>query len=306
MPVRIQENLPAYSQLTNENIFVISEQRALTQDIRPLKIAIMNIMPTKEVTETQLLRLLGNTPLQIDVTFLHPASHSAKNTSRQHLSSFYRTFDEIENEKFDGLIITGAPVEQLEFTDVTYWDELVLIMEWAKHNVFSTMYICWGAQAGLYYHYGIPKYQTDEKTSGIFLHETSKDKERLIRGFDEFFFAPHSRNTTVFSEDILKHSDLKILAQSEEAGVYLVMGKKGREVFVTGHAEYDAETLKLEYERDLAKGINPNIPKNYFPNDDPAREPIVNWRAHANLLFCNWLNYCVYQETPYDIEQISD
>jgi len=304
MPVRIKEDLPAYSVLTNENIFVISEHRALMQDIRPLRIAILNIMPTKAVTETQLLRLLGNTPLQVDVTFLHPASHSSKNTTQEHLDSFYRTFDEVEQEKFDGLIITGAPVEQLDFAEVNYWDELVHIMEWTKHHVFSTLYICWGAQAGLYHHYGIPKHTMEEKLSGVFLHKTVKDKERILRGFDDFFYAPHSRYTTVEREDILKHPDLKILAESDEAGVYLILGKNGRQVFVTGHAEYDAETLQLEYERDVAKGINPGIPQNYFTNDDPSQPPMVSWRAHANLLFCNWLNYCVYQETPYDIEQI--
>lgn len=306
MPVRIKEDLPAYSVLTKENIFIISEERALSQDIRPLKIAILNIMPTKVVTETQLLRVLGNTPLQVDVTLLHPASHASKNTAQEHLDSFYRTFDEVKHEKFDGLIITGAPVEQMDFEEVTYWDELTEIMEWAKHHVFSTLYICWGAQAGLYYHYGVPKYIMAEKTSGVFLHHTAKVKEKLLRGFDDQFYAPHSRYTTVLREDILRHPELQILAESDEAGVYLVLGKSGREVFVTGHSEYDAETLRMEYERDVKKGISPNIPDNYFPHDDPTKEPVVRWRAHANLLFCNWLNYCVYQETPYDIEKIDE
>lgn len=304
MPVRINKELPAYSQLTQENIFVMSEQRAVAQDIRPLKLAILNIMPTKIVTETQLLRLLGNTPLQIDVTFLRTSSHNPKNTPLEHLESFYRTFEQIRDQKFDGLIITGAPVEKLEFNEVRYWDELTAIMNWSKKNVYSTMHICWGAQAGLFYNYGIEKHVLDKKLSGIFLHKTTDSKDKLIRGFNDYFYAPHSRYTGIDRQDVDKHKELTVLAQSDKAGVYLIVGREGREVYVTGHPEYDNDTLALEYRRDTDKGISPDLPENYFPDNDPNKEPVNLWRGHANLLFSNWLNYCVYQETPYILDDI--
>ena len=301
MPVRISRELPAYAQLTNENIFVMSEQRAVSQDIRPLKLAILNIMPTKIVTETQLLRLLGNTPLQVDVTFLRTSTHASKNTPLEHLESFYRTFEQIRGQKFDGLIITGAPVERLEFNQVNYWDELKDIMSWSKNNVYSTMHICWGAQAGLYYNYGIEKHVLDKKLSGVFLHQTLGGSQKLIRGYDDYFYAPHSRYTGVKREDVDKHPELTVLAQSEQAGVYLIIGRNGREVYIMGHPEYDNDTLALEYRRDLEKGISPEIPENYFPDGNVNERPLNLWRGHANLLFSNWLNYCVYQETPYEL-----
>ena len=304
MPVRISRELPAYAQLTNENIFVMSEQRAVSQDIRPLKLAILNIMPTKIVTETQLLRLLGNTPLQVDVTFLRTSTHASKNTPLEHLESFYRTFEQIRGQKFDGLIITGAPVERLEFNQVNYWDELKDIMSWSKNNVYSTMHICWGAQAGLYYNYGIEKHVLDKKLSGVFLHQTLGGSQKLIRGYDDYFYAPHSRYTGVKREDVDKHPELTVLAQSEQAGVYLIIGRNGREVYIMGHAEYDNDTLALEYRRDLEKGISPEIPENYFPDGNVNERPLNLWRGHANLLFSNWLNYCVYQETPYELNDI--
>jgi homoserine O-succinyltransferase len=304
MPIRIPDNLPAGEVLSNENIFVMYEDRAYHQDIRPLKIAIMNIMPTKETTETQLLRLLGNTPLQVDVTFLYPASHVSKNTSAEHLLTFYKTFEEVKDEMFDGLVITGAPVEQLPFEQVNYWGELEEIMDWSEKNVYSTLYICWGAQAGLYYHYGIPKYDLNSKMFGVFPHTKNKQHVKLLRGFDDIFYVPHSRYTEVRREDIEKVDELEILSESEESGVYLVASKDGRHVFATGHSEYDPLTLKAEYDRDVAKGLNINVPKNYFPNDDPSGEPIVRWRGHGNLLFLNWLNYYVYQETPFDLLKI--
>ena len=304
MPVRISRELPAYAQLTNENIFVMSEQRAVSQDIRPLKLAILNIMPTKIVTETQLLRLLGNTPLQVDVTFLRTSTHASKNTPLEHLESFYRTFEQIRGQKFDGLIITGAPVERLEFNQVNYWDELKDIMSWSKNNVYSTMHICWGAQAGLYYNYGIEKHVLDKKLSGVFLHQTLGGSQKLIRGYDDYFYAPHSRYTGVKREDVDKHPELTVLAQSEQAGVYLIIGRNGREVYIMGHPEYDNDTLALEYRRDLEKGISPEIPENYFPDGNVNERPLNLWRGHANLLFSNWLNYCVYQETPYDLNDI--
>ncbi|MBR3751360.1 MAG: homoserine O-succinyltransferase [Clostridia bacterium] len=306
MPVRIDENLPAFAQLTKENIFVMSSQRAAMQDIRPLKIAIFNIMPTKEVTETQLLRLIGNTPLQVDITLLHPASYTSKNTPPEHLNSFYRTFADIKDTKFDGLIITGAPVEKKDFEDVLYWDELKQLIKWSRTNVYSTMYICWGAQAGLFYNYGINKERMEKKLSGVYEHKKANITHKLIRGFDDTFYAPHSRYTTVRKEDILACPELTLLAESKDAGVFLIEGKNGREVYVTGHPEYDVDTLALEYRRDLAKGIDPDIPANYFPDDDPDQKPNVRWKGHANLLFCNWLNYCVYQETPYTIEDIKE
>ena len=304
MPVRISRELPAYAQLTNENIFVMSEQRAVSQDIRPLKLAILNIMPTKIVTETQLLRLLGNTPLQVDVTFLRTSTHASKNTPLEHLESFYRTFEQIRGQKFDGLIITGAPVERLEFNQVNYWDELKDIMSWSKNNVYSTMHICWGAQAGLYYNYGIEKHVLDKKLSGVFLHQTLGGSQKLIRGYDDYFYAPHSRYTGVKREDVDKHPELTVLAQSEQAGVYLIIWRNGREVYIMGHPEYDNDTLALEYRRDLEKGISPEIPENYFPDGNVNERPLNLWRGHANLLFSNWLNYCVYQETPYELNDI--
>ena len=304
MPIKIPNDLPAVEILNKENIFVMHEDRALHQDIRPLNIVILNLMPTKIVTETQILRLLGNSPLQVDIVLLHPKTHISKNTSREHLIKFYNTFDEICDRKFDGMIITGAPVEQLPFEEVDYWDELVQIMDWSVTNVFSTFHICWGAQAALYHHYGIPKYQLPEKMFGIFPHRVTKKNQKLLRGFADIFYAPHSRHTEVRREDIQKVPELEILAESDEAGIYIVASKNGRQVFVTGHSEYDPLTLKAEYERDIAKGLKINLPKNYFPNDDPNFDPIVTWRGHANLLFNNWLNYYVYQETPYNLDDI--
>ena len=306
MPIRIPDNLPAGETLNGENIFVMYEDRAYHQDIRPLKIAIFNIMPTKITTETQLLRLLGNTPLQVEITLLHPASHTSKNTSVEHLATFYKTFDEVRNERFDGLVITGAPVEQLTFEDVNYWRELTEILEWSKTNVYSTLHICWGAQAGLYYHYGIPKYDLNEKMFGVFPHTKNKQHVKLLRGFDDIFYVPHSRNTEVKREDILKIDDLEILSESEESGVYLVASKDGRYIFATGHSEYDPLTLKAEYDRDIAKGLDIKVPQNYFPADDPTQPPVVRWRGHGNLLFLNWLNYYVYQETPFDLTDIGN
>ncbi|HEY5584231.1 MAG TPA: homoserine O-succinyltransferase [Ruminiclostridium sp.] len=304
MPIRIPNNLPAGEILNSENIFVMSEDRAYHQDIRPLRIVILNIMPTKITTETQLLRLLGNTPLQIETIFLYPASHMPKNTSEEHLAAFYKTFDEIRGELFDGLIITGAPVEQMPFEQVNYWEELTQIMDWSLTNVYSTLHICWGAQAGMYYHYGIQKYDIPYKMFGVFPHTKNKEHVKLLRGFDDIFYVPHSRHTEVRRQDIVKIDELEILAESEESGVYLVASKDGRHIFATGHAEYDPLTLKSEYERDIDRGLDIEIPKNYFANDDPKLEPIVRWRGHGNLLFLNWLNYYVYQETPYDLTKI--
>ena len=304
MPIKVTDKLPATKQLRSENIFVMSETKAMHQDIRPLKIAIVNLMPTKITTETQLLRLLSNTPLQVEPDLITMKSHESKNTSYEHLSSFYKTFDEIKDSKYDGMIITGAPVENYDFEDVDYWEELKEIMEWSKTHVTSTFHICWAAQAGLYYHYGIPKYSLEKKCSGVFLHKVNRKTSKLVRGFDEKFYAPHSRYTEVRAEDIKKVKELEILAQSDEAGIYIVSTKGGRQFFVTGHSEYDATTLKDEYERDVNKGINPEIPKHYFENDDPKKDPIVRWRSHASLLFSNWLNYFVYQITPYDIDSI--
>lgn len=304
MPIKIPDNLPAKETLSSENIFVMTEQRASHQDIRPLKIAILNLMPTKITTETQLLRLIGNTPLQVEIDLLHPKTHISKNTSAEHLTNFYKTFDDVKHEKFDGLIITGAPVEQMEFEQVTYWDELVKIMEWSRHNVYSTFHICWGAQAGLYYHYGIKKYPLQEKLFGVFMHRVCKANTMLLRGFDDCFYAPHSRHTEIRREDVEKVSALDILSDSEEAGVYIIKTDGGRRIFVTGHSEYDKDTLKGEYERDVSKGLDIKIPKNYFPGDDPSKSPVVRWKGHANLLFSNWLNYYVYQETPFDLSQL--
>jgi homoserine O-succinyltransferase len=306
MPIKIPDHLPAKEILASENIFVMDESRAFQQDIRPLRIVILNLMPTKETTETQLLRLLSNTPLQIEVTLLHPETHQSKNTSAEHLESFYKTFGDIRYERFDGLIITGAPVEHLPFESVTYWSELQKIMNWAHRNVTSTMYICWAAQAGLYHHFEVSKYDMPEKIFGVFPHSLTSSNVKLTRGFDELFFAPQSRHTDVKREDIEKVPELEILSESEEAGVYLIATKDGKHVFVTGHSEYDADTLKWEYERDVKKGMDIPVPKNYYPSDDPAREPRSTWKAHANLLFSNWLNYYVYQETPFELGQAKE
>ncbi len=306
MPIQIPNDLPAAGILQQENIFVMSHNRAVVQDIRPLEILVLNLMPTKVVTETQLSRLLGNTPLQVHVELMHTSTHTAKNVSQEHLLTFYKTFDEIKHRKFDGLVITGAPVENMPFEEVDYWPELCRIMEWSKTHVHSTMHICWGAQAGLYYHYGIQKHPLPEKMFGIFKHTADYKRAILLRGFDDTFWVPHSRHTTVLREDIEKVPELKILASSEEAGVYLVMNGQGRHIFVTGHSEYDADTLQREYLRDKNLGLPIEVPVNYFPNDDDTKEPIVRWRAHANLLFSNWLNYFVYQTTPYNIMAIGD
>lgn len=304
MPIKIPNKLPATKILHDENIFVITENRAMTQDIRPLKIAILNLMPTKIETETQLSRLLGNTPLQVEVEFVHTATHKSRNVTEDHLFTFYKTFDEIKDKKFDGMIITGAPVEQLEFEDVEYWDELCKIMEWSKTNVHSTFHICWGAQAALYYHFGIRKIPLENKLFGIYPHTLDYKRSILFRGFDDVFMVPHSRHTTVNREDIERVDELRILASSEEAGVYAVSTKKGKQIFITGHSEYDANTLCKEYIRDKAAGKPISVPKNYFPDDDETQAPIVSWRSHANLLYSNWLNYFVYQTTPYDITTI--
>ena len=304
MPIKIPDNLPAVKTLESENIFVMTQKRAITQDIRPLKVALLNLMPLKIDTETQLSRLLGNTPLQVELTLLHTKSHVSSNVSQEHLLSFYKVFADVKNEKFDGLIITGAPVENLEFEEVDYWQELCEIMEWSKTNVTSTFHICWGAQAGLYYHYGIKKYPLGKKLSGIFKHTLDYKKAILFRGSDDEFYVPHSRYTTVLREDIERVSELKILASSNEAGVYAVFTENGKQIFITGHSEYNADTLKKEYLRDIKAGISPDVPQNYFPDDNPENEPIVNWRAHANLLYSNWLNYFVYQTTPYNIEDV--
>lgn len=304
MPIKIPDNLPAAEILSGENIFVMTEERATHQDIRPLKIAILNLMPTKIVTETQLLRLLGNSPIQVDVVLLHPQTYTSRNTPEEHLINFYNTFDDVKEERFDGLIITGAPVEQLEFEEVAYWEELKRIMEWSLRNVYSTLHICWGAQAGLYYHFGIPKYPLDEKMFGVFPHKVNKKNVMLLRGFDDEFYAPHSRHTEIRREDIEKVNELEILSESDEAGIYIVKTKGGRHIFVTGHSEYDPLTLKSEYDRDAAKGLDIKVPRNYFPGDDPAKAPVVRWRGHANLLFANWLNYYVYQETPFDLNEL--
>ena len=301
MPIKIPDHLPATEILLGENIFVMNETRAYAQDIRPLKIVILNLMPNKEVTETQLLRLISNTPLQVEPTLIHPKTHTSKNTSEEHLTSFYQTFDEIKNQYFDGMIITGAPVEMMEFEQVNYWDELTEIMEWSKKYVTSTFHICWASQAGLYYHYGVPKHELDAKMFGVFPHHVTKPNVPLMRGFDEMFLVPQSRHTEFNRDSVAAIPDLDILAESEEAGVYIVASKDGRQIFVTGHSEYDACSLKNEYDRDIAKGMNIALPKNYFPGDNPNNIPYSTWRAHANLLFSNWLNYYVYQNTPYDL-----
>lgn len=304
MPIKIPDNLPAAQTLENENIFFMLEDRAYHQDIRPLDILILNLMPKKIVTETQILRLIGNSPLQVNPTFIHTETHASQNTSKEHLITFYKTFDDVKGENFDGMIITGAPVETMEFEDVDYWDELCKIFEWTNTNVTSTIHICWGAQAGLYYHYGIKKYELSEKLFGVFKHTVTKEHIKLTRGFDDMFYAPHSRHTTVKKEDIEKNPNLEILAESDEAGVYIVSNKNGKHIFIMGHSEYDKNTLNDEYVRDLNSGMDIKPPKNYFKDDDPSKEPIVTWRGHSNLLFSNWLNYYVYQETPYEIKKI--
>ena len=305
MPVKIPKNLPASSVLQSENIFVMDETRASSQDIRPLRILILNLMPTKIVTETQLLRVIGNTPLQIEPTLLITASHTPRHVSKEHMDEFYHTFDEIKDIKYDGMIITGAPVEKMDFEEVRYWDELETIMKWAKHHVFSTMYICWAAQAGLYYHYGVEKHELEKKLSGVYKHSVLNHQAPLVRGFDDFFYAPHSRYTGIDKEAVMACEKLELLTFSKEAGCHIITSKNGKHVFVTGHSEYDVDTLKKEYQRDVAKGLEPDVPCNYFPGDDPSKTPVMTWRAHANLLFSNWLNYYVYQTTPYDLDSAS-
>ncbi len=304
MPIKIPDDLPAVDILRGENIFVMTEERAVHQDIRSLEIVILNLMPTKIATETQILRLMGNSPLQVDILLLHPESHESKNTDEEHLTTFYKTFSEIKDRKFDGLIITGAPVEQLGFNKVDYWEELKDIMEWSKHNVYSTLHICWGAQAGLNYHYDIPKYPLPSKLFGVFPHTVERKNARLLRGFDDEFMAPHSRHTEVRREDVESIEELEILSSSPLAGLYIASRKDGRQVFVTGHSEYNPLTLNQEYQRDIKKGLDINVPENYYPDNDPTREPVVRWRGHANLLFSNWLNYYVYQQTPFDLNKI--
>jgi homoserine O-succinyltransferase len=304
MPVKIPNTLPARATLERENIFIMDEERAIHQDIRPLRVAILNLMPTKITTETQLLRLLSNSALQVEVTLLHTATHEARNTDADHLLNHYLTFEDLRSEKFDGLIVTGAPVEQMPFEEVDYWSELTQVFDWAETNVESTFYICWGAQAGLYHRYGIPKYDLPHKMFGVFEHRVLARTEKLLRGFDDIFLAPHSRHTEIRRADIEKVNDLQMLADSDEAGVYIVGSKDGRHLFITGHSEYDSFTLKGEYDRDVNKGLPIHVPKNYYPGDDPAQVPTVRWRGHANLLFSNWLNYYVYQVTPYDLNQI--
>ncbi len=304
MPIKISNNLPAFTTLQNENIFVMKDDVASHQDIRPLKVAILNLMPKKIETETQILRLLSNTPIQVDIELIQTASHRSKNTSIEHLTKFYKTFDEIKDERFDGLIITGAPVEQFPFEEVDYWKELCGIMKWTTTNVFSTMHICWGAYAGLYYHYGIPKHDLDKKMFGIFPHHLEVQDHPLLKGFDEIFYVPHSRHTDIKRIDVERVSMLKVLTSSDISGVHIVAEKHGRQFFITGHSEYDRNTLANEYFRDLNKGEQIDIPYNYFPDDDPSKPPVFTWRCHANLLFSNWLNYCVYQKTPYDLKNL--
>ena len=304
MPIRIPDALPATDLLASENIFVMTEYRAMHQDIRPLRVVLLNLMPTKIATETQILRKLSNTPLQIEITLMHMASHDHKNVSDQHLEAFYRTFDEVQHERFDGMIITGAPVELLDFEDVDYWPELCSIMEWTRTNVHSTLHICWGAQAGIYYHYGVPKHELSKKMSGVFEHRQIKLTSPLLRGFDDTFWAPHSRYTEVRIGDIEAHPDLEVLAISDEAGVYAAKSTDSRNFFVFGHPEYDRATLGGEYERDVKKGLDIAVPRHYFPGDDPNNMPKSNWRAHAQLLYTNWLNYYVYQTTPYDVRRV--
>ena len=304
MPIQIPNDLPAASTLLQENIFVMTQNRASTQDIRPLEIVLLNLMPTKIATETQFTRLLGNTPLQVHLELMHTTSHKSKNVSQDHLLNFYKSFDELKDRKFDGMVITGAPVEHMDFEDVDYWEELCQIMEWSKTHVHSTIHICWGAQAGLYYHYGIQKHQMEKKMFGVFKHKADYKRSILLRGFDDTFWVPQSRHTTIHREDVEAVPGLKILASSNECGVYAVSSKGGRQIFITGHSEYDPDTLKNEYLRDKNLGLPIDVPANYFRDDDDTKEPIVRWRGHANLLFSNWLNYFVYQTTPYDIMDV--
>ena len=300
MPIKVIKNLPAITKLAQENIFVMDTERAENQQIRPLNILLINLMPTKEITETQILRALSNSPLQVNLTLIHTASRKSKNTDEQYLETFYRTFEEVKDEFFDGMIITGAPVELMPFEEVDYWPELVEIMNWGEEHVYSTFYICWGAQAGLYYHYGIPKYQLDKKMFGVFEHTKVYNHYDLLRGFDDVFYVPHSRHTEVRAEDIEKNLELQIISSSKEAGVCIVYAKEGRQIFVMGHFEYDSDTLKSEYFRDYEKGLNPEIPKNYFKDNDPTKEPVSLWKAHSSLLYTNWINYLVYQLTPFE------
>lgn len=304
MPLNIPDRLPAVEELKKENIFVMASGRASEQDIRPLRIIILNLMPLKITTETDLIRLLSNSPLQMEIDFMKIKSHTSRNTPIEHMMEFYKTFYSMRDQKYDGMIITGAPVEQIEFEEVKYWEELKLIFEWAKTHVTSTFFICWGAQAGLYYNYGIPKYPLPEKMFGIFKHTMLDPLNPIFRGFDDEFYVPHSRHTEIHRDDILKKPELTLLSESEESGVYMVMARGGREFYITGHSEYSPYTLDKEYKRDLAKGLPIKMPKNYYINNDSTRKPLVSWRAHANLLFANWLNYFVYQETPFDISRI--
>lgn len=304
MPIIIPNELPAFDTLQEENIFAMSKARASTQDIRPLKILIVNLMPTKIKTETQLARVLANSPLQVELTLLAMDSHESKNTDKSHLETFYKTFDEIKNQRFDGMILTGAPIETLPFEEVDYWDELCQIMEFSKTNVYSSIHICWGAQAALYYHYGIKKYLTEKKVFGVFEHRVTRPHNPLVRGFDEVFFAPHSRHTTIRKNEVLAEPALRILAESDQAGVHIIATENGRQIFILGHQEYDKETLAAEYFRDVNKGLDINIPYNYFRDDDPEKEILFRWKGHASLLFSNWLNYYVYQETPFDLETL--
>ena len=304
MPIIIPNELPAFDTLQEENIFAMSKARASTQDIRPLKILIVNLMPTKIKTETQLARVLANSPLQVELTLLAMDSHESKNTDKSHLETFYKTFDEIKNQRFDGMILTGAPIETLPFEEVDYWDELCQIMEFSKTNVYSSIHICWGAQAALYYHYGIKKYLTEKKVFGVFEHRVTRPHNPLVRGFDEVFYAPHSRHTTIRKNEVLAEPALRILAESDQAGVHIIATENGRQIFILGHQEYDKETLAAEYFRDVNKGLDINIPYNYFRDDDPEKEILFRWEGHASLLFSNWLNYYVYQETPFDLETL--
>ena len=305
MPIKIPDKLPAREVLTNENIFVMDEFRAIHQDIRPMKVIILNLMPTKITTETQLLRLLGNTPLQVEADLLRVSTHESRNTPAEHLRTFYKTFDQICDQYFDAMIITGAPVEHLPFEEVDYWEELKTIMDWGLRHVFSLLYICWGAQAALYHHYGVHKYPLPAKQFGVFKHHVTQPNTPLLRGFDDVFYAPHSRHTEVRREDVEKVSDLQVLAVSDEAGLYMAATQDGRQTFITGHSEYDPLTLKAEYDRDIAAGLPIQVPDNYYPDDDPGNNPIVRWRGHAHLLFSNWINYYVYQNTPFELRQLS-
>ena len=306
MPIQIPNDLPAAGVLQQENIFVMTQKRAESQEIRPLEIVLLNLMPTKIVTETQLSRVLGNTPLQVHLELMMVSSHKPKNTPQEHLLNFYKAFDELKDRKFDGMVITGAPVELMEFEEVNYWEELCRIMEWSKTHVHSTLHICWGAQAALYFHYGIQKRLLPKKLFGVFLHHADYKRAILLRGFDDQFWVPHSRHTTVDRADLEKIPGMKILASSEEAGVYAMMTDKGRQIFITGHSEYDGDTLAREYLRDKNAGLPIELPRNYYPDDDDTREPLVRWRSHGNLLFSNWLNYFVYQTTPYDIMSVGE